>query len=132
MPRCQPHDLELDSCADCRPRTARPPVPAASGFRPGPYFTAAHPGHCAGCGEDIQPGDEIRADGEGGWERRDCCGMYADEAEAYAAVRSPQPVTGTATVAAFMSQPREYAASFETGAPWRGGAEAEWDESRGY
>jgi len=31
-----------------------------SRFRPGPYFTRAHPGHCAGCGEDIQPGDEIR------------------------------------------------------------------------
>lgn len=29
---------------------------------------------CSGCGEDIEEGDEIRADGSGGWERRECCG----------------------------------------------------------
>jgi hypothetical protein len=87
MARCEPHGLELGSCADCRPRAARAPGWPAPRSGPGPYFTAGHPGHCAGCGEDIRPGDEIRADGDGGWERRDCCGMYADEAEEYGSAR---------------------------------------------
>lgn len=30
-------------------------------------------GDCSGCGTDIIEDDEIRADGQGGWERRECC-----------------------------------------------------------
>lgn len=43
---------------------------------PGPWFIAAFGGTCSGCGEDIEADDEIRADGSGGWERRECCGEY--------------------------------------------------------
>ncbi len=45
---------------------------------PGPWFAAAYSGSCSGCGEDIEDGDEIRADGGGGWERRECCGEDED------------------------------------------------------
>lgn len=33
----------------------------------GPWFVAAYYGECAGCGEDIEPDDVIRADDEGGY-----------------------------------------------------------------
>jgi hypothetical protein len=44
----------------------------------GPWFVAAYHGECDGCGADIDDGDEIRADGEGGYLCRDC----GQEAEA--------------------------------------------------
>jgi hypothetical protein len=37
-----------------------------------PWTIAAYSGSCSGCGEEIEPDDEIRADGQGGWEGR-CC-----------------------------------------------------------
>jgi hypothetical protein len=36
--------------------------------KPGPWFPAGHPDECSNCGWDIEEGDPIRADGEGGWE----------------------------------------------------------------
>lgn len=40
----------------------------------GPWIFASFTGgDCSGCGEDIIEDDEIRADGSGGWERRECC-----------------------------------------------------------
>jgi hypothetical protein len=40
----------------------------------GPWvFASFTGGDCSGCGEDIIEDDEIRADGSGGWERRECC-----------------------------------------------------------
>lgn len=59
-------------CVDCRPRevvTAPASLPSESG----PWFAAAYDGACTYCGEDIEPGDDIRADGHGGWLGR-CCG----------------------------------------------------------
>lgn len=54
----------------------------ASGPRgPGPWFSASFDsgvreddfeGGCSGCGGPIYTGDEIRADGAGGWEHRGC------------------------------------------------------------
>ena len=44
-----------------------------------PWFAAAYHGSCSGCGEDIEPDDEIRADGDGGWQRRECCGEDEDD-----------------------------------------------------
>jgi hypothetical protein len=41
---------------------------------PGPWFPAAYEGECSSCGADITGDDEIRADGFGGWECRDCGG----------------------------------------------------------
>jgi AAA domain-containing protein/UvrD-like helicase family protein len=69
MPRCEKHDLDLASCADCRPRPVRSP---RSSRRYGPWFEASYEGECAGCGDDILAGDRIRADGDGGWLCTDC------------------------------------------------------------
>ena len=71
-------------------------APASLPFERGPWFIAAYEGCCSGCGEDIEPDDEIRADGHGGWEGR-CC----DDTQ-------PAPVTGTSAtqagaLAAFMN-----------------------------
>lgn len=44
------------------------------GPRPGPWFEAAYEGECSRCFEVIEPGDLIRADGEGEYERQECCG----------------------------------------------------------
>lgn len=40
----------------------------------GPWFPANYDGECSGpmCGVQFFQGDMIRADGEGGWEGRDC------------------------------------------------------------
>lgn len=152
MARCV-HDLEPGNCADCRPWHGALPLPLATSGRPGsrdpgPWFPAGYGGDCSGCGQDIEPGDEIRADGSGGWERRDCCGE--NDEGAYAAGPAAagydrcHPSSG-----AFMREGRgtvpvacasdwdsgevnaQIARTFETGEPWRSGAEADWDESRG-
>lgn len=39
---------------------------------PGPWFTAGYDDECSRGGHEITDGDEIRADGEGGWECREC------------------------------------------------------------
>lgn len=44
------------------------------GPRPGPWFEAAYGGECSQCFAEIEPGDLIRADGEGEYERQECCG----------------------------------------------------------
>jgi hypothetical protein len=78
MSRCEKHDLEIGSCADCRPRPGQARVTAGEprAGEAGNWFIAGFGGTCSGCGEDIEPGAEIRADGQGGWERRECCGEY--------------------------------------------------------
>lgn len=76
MSRCVKHDLEIGSCADCSPRPGQAQATVAAVPDPGPWFIAAFGGSCSGCGEDIETDDEIRADGSGGWERRECCGAY--------------------------------------------------------
>lgn len=38
----------------------------------GPWFIASRPGDLSCCGDECEEGDEIRADGEGGYEGR-CC-----------------------------------------------------------
>lgn len=75
MNRCE-HDLEITGCADCRPRPGQNKITAGASLASeiGPWFIAAYNGACSGCGEDIVPDDEIRADSQGGWERRECCG----------------------------------------------------------
>lgn len=39
---------------------------------PGPWFIAARAGACSDCGHPFDEGDEIRADGWGSWEGREC------------------------------------------------------------
>ncbi len=43
----------------------------------GPWFTARFDSDCDGCGVLMQEGDEIRADGEGGY----LCGTCGDTGE---------------------------------------------------
>jgi hypothetical protein len=45
----------------------------------GCWFVAAYHGDCAECGEDIDPDDEIRSDGEGGYLCRECGEEAEDE-----------------------------------------------------
>jgi hypothetical protein len=45
---------------------------AAAPDGPPPWVPARLDGKCAGCGDPIKPGDEIQADGDGGWVCRDC------------------------------------------------------------
>jgi hypothetical protein len=42
---------------------------------PGRWFTSAYDGTCSVCFCDYGEGEEIRADGEGGWQGRECCGL---------------------------------------------------------
>jgi len=63
-------ELLVDQCAHCRhPRAG----PTREQVRRGPWFQAYYDGVCSGCGNGIQQGDMIRADGEGGW-LNECCG----------------------------------------------------------
>jgi hypothetical protein len=67
MAECK-HFVEISDCGDCSPPAGRPPSPQLWG----PWFTAARHGECDGCGDGIFPGDEIRADGDGGYLCRQC------------------------------------------------------------
>jgi len=59
------HDLLPASCADCTGRGGTPPPDPS---RYGVWFQARLPGPCAGpCEGRIEPGDMIRADGDGGY-----------------------------------------------------------------
>lgn len=69
--RCILTELLVDQCGHCR--TSEPAARTDRSTRPGPWFTATYAGECDGCGGQIEPGDQIRADGEGGWQG-ECCG----------------------------------------------------------
>jgi hypothetical protein len=80
--RCEITDLLADSCGHCngaeaRARREEAAVSRPSGAGPGPWFTAQYGGECACCGDDICPGDTIRADGEGGYACNECRGCSA-------------------------------------------------------
>lgn len=47
-------------------------TPIHLGAQPGPWFDAQFPGICERGGEGFEAGEEIRADGEGGYECREC------------------------------------------------------------
>lgn len=57
------------------PRVVRDP------YEKGPWFPARFEGTCDTSGDFFDEGDEIRADGQGGWEARECCGedSYGNE-----------------------------------------------------
>jgi hypothetical protein len=77
--RCEFSDLLKDQCGHCQDRERK--TEASSTWRVkgkhhrdprGPWFEAAFDGGCDGCGEQIEAGDRIRSDGEGGWLCSDC------------------------------------------------------------
>lgn len=47
----------------------------------GDWFESKYHGTCSNCFDDFDEGDEIRADGQGGWEARQCCGDDHEDAE---------------------------------------------------
>lgn len=50
-----------------------PKDPRNSWVLPGPWFLATYAGgECPSCYETVQEGEEIRADGRGAYEHRDC------------------------------------------------------------
>lgn len=74
--RCELTELLVSDCAHCRGLSDLDPeqVPAAGGTGElGPLFFANYPGRCSDCREPILTGDQIRADGAGGY-LGECCG----------------------------------------------------------
>jgi hypothetical protein len=71
------HELPLAQCTDCRPR---PKQPAREPGRLGRWIEARFRTECDGpCAGEIEPGDLIRSDGEGGWLCWDCGGGTGGE-----------------------------------------------------
>jgi hypothetical protein len=65
--RCEVTELPESMCAHCRPPAPEPPEPRDTSLF-GPWFPAGHDGDCDGeCGSEIEEGDMIRSDGQGGW-----------------------------------------------------------------
>jgi hypothetical protein len=77
MPECK-HEIELASCAVCTPPPGQDRFSLPGTRRPedgwGRWLTAQHYGNCAGCDGPVEPGDQIRANGAGGW----LCGSCGD------------------------------------------------------
>jgi hypothetical protein len=72
------HDLDPATCSVCNGAEKRAAAESAT-FRStaergtyGPWFAAKFSGMCNGCFEDIEPGDTIRADGDGCYLCEDC------------------------------------------------------------
>jgi hypothetical protein len=66
--RCEKTDLYTSQCFHCR-SAAAPTIDSQMGK----WFHANYDGTCSVCGEAFEEGDEIRADGSGGWQGRYCC-----------------------------------------------------------
>lgn len=77
------HDMNPADCAFCAKPPPRPAPVFAQPSGLGPWITAGYSSECAGestgCLGGIDPGDDCRADGHGGWL---CfgCGEVADDA----------------------------------------------------
>lgn len=84
------HDLERRICADCLPVGRMVPHEQDPSMF-GPWAEARHEGHCAGCGSEILPGDDIRADGQRGWLGR-CCGEDSEPARPLPYVPDPKDI----------------------------------------
>jgi hypothetical protein len=79
--RCEKTDLYTSQCFHCRPAAA-PTIESSrltefgellARSQMGKWFHANYDGTCSVCGEAFEEGDEIRADGSGGWQGRYCC-----------------------------------------------------------
>lgn len=79
--RCDITELLVAECA-CRlhrnlPDPGADPKPQRAFAAPGPWFAARFASRCP-CGEPVQEGDEIRADGQGQYVGR-CCEEDQDD-----------------------------------------------------
>jgi hypothetical protein len=77
--RCALTDLLVITCSHCRGLDRQPAPTQRPDGTPGPWFTAAYPGCCARCATTFDPGDRIRAAGDGGY-LAECCGEDEDDA----------------------------------------------------
>lgn len=69
------HSGSVCDCGEVEPDGPHPDetdVSSAPQEGKGPWIDALHYGECSGCGERIEPGAIIRADGEDGWEISGC------------------------------------------------------------
>lgn len=85
MAECKHLIDPASACLDCHP----PAVPLPGSSLWGPFFQASYEGECDHCGDDIYPGDAIRADGEGGW----LCETCGDDGQVAESAPPPVPVT---------------------------------------
>jgi hypothetical protein len=65
---------------------------------PGRWFTSRYDGSCSTCFADYGEGEEIRADGEGGWQARECCGYLEEDDITPEMVEAAQRVTASGDV----------------------------------
>lgn len=86
----------------------------------GPWFGAQYDGHCDGCGNSIEEGDMIRADGEGGWECEAWCGQDDELPEPHDAAKAAARVSEQAPTVERMDDFTDPAQTFLTG-PQGGG-----------
>lgn len=56
----------------------------------GNWFESRYDGECGQCFERFLEEDEIRADGEGGWQGRDCCGQAEDDEGGVSGQENPE------------------------------------------
>jgi hypothetical protein len=80
--RCEKYDLPVSMCAHCTGAETRARAEERTERKgtAGPWFAAAFPGECSGCGDPIIPGDTIRASASYGYECEEC-GDAADRGE---------------------------------------------------
>jgi hypothetical protein len=83
-------DTSVSVCFDCLPAGRMVPHEQDPALF-GPWAEARFEGWCAGCGEAIMPGDDIRADGQGGWLGR-CCGEDSEPARPLPYVPDPKDI----------------------------------------
>jgi hypothetical protein len=62
---CEKYDLPASSCGHCTGAEAR--VARKERAERGRVIEARYAGVCSGCDAEIRRGDQIRADGRGGW-----------------------------------------------------------------
>lgn len=92
--RCETTELLIAHCG-CKKHRGKDldQVSTTTSTNWGRWFTAAYPGDCAECGEEIYEGDQIRANGEGGY-LCSGCGRDCEEELAWRPKRElPKPYT---------------------------------------
>jgi hypothetical protein len=84
-PRCTVTELLITECAHCHPAAA---LPGLSDAGWGPWFPARYKGRCANCAGRMDEGEQIRADGTGGF-LCDRCGQTGERQPGTGIVSAP-------------------------------------------